>query len=165
MVKELPRIETVKPEAGSVVRIRWRGRRASDTVNLAGWIATGGDVLKALRDPAVFARAHVENHGAAVAWDDGDLAIDAHHLKTLAEEQKPFDKADAIAWQAALELSNNEAATLLGIGVSTWNAYKAGTSPIPAPLAMLCRAMLRDPVLLQAHYRPRIAGRPRREIA
>jgi len=37
----------------------------------------------------VFARARVENHGAAVAWDADDLAIDAHHLKMLAEEQKP----------------------------------------------------------------------------
>jgi len=94
MVRELPRIEAVRPEAGFVIRVRWRGNRASDTVNLAGWIATGGDLLKALCDPAVFARARVENYSAAVAWDDNDLAIDAHHLKMLADN----DTVSKMAW-------------------------------------------------------------------
>jgi hypothetical protein len=57
----------------------------------------------------VFARARVENYGAAITWDDGDLAIDAYHLKKLADEQKPF-----------------------------------------------------DPIMMQAHLRPRVAGRPRK---
>jgi type IV secretory pathway TrbD component len=60
-----------------------------------------------------------------------------------------------------MSLSNNEAADLLGISASTWNAYKAG-APIPAAVAMLCRAAQRDPILMQAHYRPRQAGRPRK---
>jgi hypothetical protein len=58
-------------------------------VDLTGWVATGGDVLAPLRDESVFARARIENYGAAVAWDDGDLAIDAVYLKKLAEEQRP----------------------------------------------------------------------------
>jgi hypothetical protein len=35
----------------------------------------------------VFARARVENYGAAIAWDDGDLAIDAVHLKQIADTE------------------------------------------------------------------------------
>lgn len=93
---ELPRIETVTPESGFVIRVCWRGRRVSNAVNLTDWIATGGDLLKALRDPTVFARARVENYGAAVAWDDCDLAIDAHHLKTLADEQKSSDMSSDV---------------------------------------------------------------------
>ena len=41
-----------------------------------------------LREAPVFAKASVGNYGAAVVWDDGDLAIDAAHLKMLADEQK-----------------------------------------------------------------------------
>lgn len=160
MSENLPRIESVAVPSGMILRIRWRGVRAADTVDLTGWVATGGDVLAPLRDPSVFARARVENYGAAIAWDDGDLAIDAFHLKQIADEQKPFGPGDARRWQEQTELSNNEAATLIGVSLSAWNAYKAGAS-IPKPVAMLCRAILRDPVMMQAHLRPRIPGRPR----
>jgi hypothetical protein len=60
-------------------------------------------------------------------------------------------------------LSNQEAAEFLRVSLSTWNAYKAGTSTVPAAIGMICRAALRDPILLQAHYRPRKTGRPRKE--
>jgi hypothetical protein len=164
MSENLPRVEGVAVTGPMVLRIRWRGVRAADTVDLTGWIATGGDILAALRDPSVFARARVENYGAAIAWDDGDLAIDAVHLKQIADEQKPFGPAEARRWQEQTELSNNEAATLIGVSLSAWNAYKAG-SPIPKPVVMLCRAILRDPVMMQAHLRPRVPGRPRGKSA
>lgn len=121
----------------------------------------GGDVLAQLRDPPVFARARLENYGADVASDDGDLAIDAVHLKMLADEQKPFGPDDARVWQEQTELSNNEAASLIGVSLSAWNGYKAG-SPIPKTVAMLCRAIVRDPIMTQAHLPPRVAGLPRR---
>ena len=61
-----------------------------------------------------------------------------------------------------MQLSNHEAAALLGIAVSTWNAYKAQGN-IPSAVAMLCRAAQRDPIMMQAHFRPRrTAGRPRK---
>jgi hypothetical protein len=159
MTENLPRIESVAVPGPMSLRIRWRGVRAADVVDLTGWVATGGDVLAPLRDPAVFARARVENYGAAIAWDDGDLAIDAFHLKKLADEQKPFGANDVRVWQEKTGLSNNEAAALIGVSLSTWNGYKAG-SPIPKPVAMLCRAITRDPIMMQAHLRPRVAGRP-----
>jgi len=160
MTEKLPRIESVALSGPMSLRIRWRGVRAADVVDLTGWVATGGDVLSPLRDPSEFARARLENYGAAVAWDDGDLAIDAVHLKKLADEQKPFGPDDARVWQERTELSNNEAASLIGVSLSTWNGYKAG-SPIPKPVAMILRAILRDPIMMQAHLRPRVAGRPR----
>jgi hypothetical protein len=160
MTEKLPRIESVAVSGPMSLRIRWRDVRAADVVDLTGWVATGGNVLSPLRDPPVFARARLENYGAAVAWDDGDLAIDAVHLKKLADEQKPFGPDDARVWQERTELSNNEAANLIGVSLSTWNGYKAG-SPIPKPVAMILRAILRDPIMMQAHLRPRVAGRPR----
>jgi hypothetical protein len=88
MTDELPWIEAVSVTQPATLRLRWRGRRVGDSVDLAGWIATGGPTLAPLREAQVFARASVGNYGAAVVWDDGDLAIDAAHLKMLADEQK-----------------------------------------------------------------------------
>jgi len=51
-----------------------------------------------LLDPAVFARARVENYGAAVTWDDRDLSIDAYQLKQIADEQKPLWPDDVRRW-------------------------------------------------------------------
>ena len=43
------------------------------------------NVLAPLRDATTFARAAVGDYGAAVTWDngEGDLAIDAYHLKAM----------------------------------------------------------------------------------
>src|SRR3954449_9039225 len=142
MTDQLPRIETVSVAQPATLRLRWRGKRAGDSVDLTGWIATGGETLAPLCETPVFAKASVGNYGAAVVWDDGDLAIDAAHLKMLADEQKTFDARQAGRWQAELGLSNNESADLLHVSLSTWNSYKAGTTAIPAPVAMVCRAIL-----------------------
>lgn len=159
----LARIDRVRVSGPNRLRVVWKKVPRDDTIDLTGWIATGGDILKPLQDEALFSKAQVANYGSAVAWDDdGDLAIDAVHLKKLADEQRPFDAAAAEKWQHSLQISNNEAADLLQLSLSTWMAYKAGTSTIPGAVAMVCRVMLRDPIFLQAHFRPRrSAGRPR----
>jgi hypothetical protein len=162
MTKAVPRIAKVRVVDPGALRITWKGG-GTDEVNLAGWIATGGEILAPLNDPAVFKCARPDEYGAAVAWDDdGDLAIDAMHLQLIAREQHPFGAAEAAAWQEAMGLSNREAAELLHVSLSTWNAYKAGTTPVPRTVAMVCRAAQRDPLLMQAYYRPRRAGRPRK---
>lgn len=160
MINETPRIDKISVAGPATLRVKWKGKGAPVDVNLTGWIATGGEALAALNRRDTFGKATVGNYGSAVLWDDGDLAIDATHLLLLANEQKEFDKDDARGWQRSTGLSNNEVADLLGISLSTWNAYKAGTSTIPLTIAMMCRAMLRDPLIMQAHLRPRKAGRP-----
>jgi len=161
MNQSMPRIATVGAIGAGVIKVKWRDR-TSDRVDLSGWIATGGEVLARLLNREVFKSPRVSEYGSSVAWgSDDDLRIDAVHLEQIAAEQRPFGMRAAAAWQKAMSLSNNEAADLLGISASTWNAYKAG-APIPAVVAMLCRAAQRDPILMQAHYRPRRAGRPRK---
>jgi hypothetical protein len=167
-MESMPRIAAVAATGPSALRIKWRDKGRPSAVDLAGWIATGGELLAPLSDPTVFRRAVVADHGAAVAWgdEDSDLRIDAVHLETLAAEQKPFGPREAAAWQSMVDISNHEAAALLGIAPSTWNAYKAGTTPIPSAIAMLCRAIARDPIVMHAHFRPRRApGRPRKSLA
>ena len=160
MASETPRIGKVFVIPPSTLRVKWRSRATPDEVDLTGWIATGGDALATLTGRDVFKRAGVGNYGTAVLWDEGDLAIDAAHLLMLATEQKAFSENDARRWQKRIGLSNNEVADLLDSSLSTWNAYKSGSSTIPQVIALACRAMLRDPVIMQAHYRPRKTGRP-----
>lgn len=161
MTKHLPRVAAVAADSPTRLRVTWRGRGPT-TVELAGWIATGGEILAPLRDAETFKTARVGDHGAWVEWGaDNDLAIDAVHLMLLGEEQVPFGRADLETWQELSGLSNQESADLFGIGLSTWNNYRAGAN-IPTAIRMVCRAALRDPILLQAHYRPRKVGRPRK---
>lgn len=146
----------------SMLTVLWKdGDRSA--VNLSGWIATN-PILAPLRDRAMFETARVGDYGADVQWgDDDDLAIDADHLRMIAEEQRPFRSEEFRQWQAKMHLSNAEAADFLHVALSTFNAYKAGTSVVPMRVAMLCRAAARDPIFMHAHYRPRApAGRPRK---
>lgn len=51
----------------STIDVTWDGGD-TDRVELARWIATGGDVLAPLLDPKVFKTAHVGEYGAHIAW-------------------------------------------------------------------------------------------------
>lgn len=158
---ETPRIESVSI-AGTVLTVGWRDG-TTDTVDLAGWLARPGpkefDILK---DPAVLARPVVAGYGTVVAWDEeGDVGIDNVHLRLLADQQKPFSAHDVAAWQDRLRLSNSEAADLLDVALSTYHTYKNGSARIPSVVRIACRAIERDPLLFEAHYRPRRPpGRP-----
>ncbi|MCK0197745.1 DUF2442 domain-containing protein [Ancylobacter sp. 6x-1] len=160
MATELPRIASVEVTGATTLRVQWADG-AADMVDLAGWVATGSPVLDPLSRTATFAQVRVGDYGASLEWgDDDDLAIDAVHLHTLALAQRPFTSADLDAWQKSMNLSNREAADFFQMAVSRWEAYRAGAA-VPARIAMLCRAAERDPILMQAYYRPRKPGRRR----
>src|SRR5882757_6810901 len=99
MTEEMPRIQAVSVEGTGKLGVKWRGKARKDTVNLLGWIATGGETLAPLTVPAMFSKASVGKYGAASEWDEGDLAIDAQHVMLLLDEQKKFDERDAKRWQ------------------------------------------------------------------
>jgi hypothetical protein len=153
------RIQSVSTSSDHVLHVIWSNGDQTQ-LNLTGWISSGDDILGSLIDDENFNRAYVSDYGLSIAWDDvGNIAIDAKHLRRIAEEQKPFDTADLLAWQASTGMSNNEAADFLDISLNTWKNYRSG-AVIPRRFKMLLNATLRDPVLIHAHFRPRVAGRP-----
>ena len=156
----ISRVEVIGPSLLSVVNDAIH----RDKADLGGWVATGGGILAPLRDPEVFALAGISDHGATVTWDDGegDLSIDATHLKMIADEQKPFSNEALRQWQSRVNISNSEAADFVGVSPSTWATYRVEAT-IPQVVGMTLRAAERDPLLLQAHLRPRRTGRPRKE--
>lgn len=157
----MPRIGKVKAVVPSKLTVSWKDG-STDRVELVGWIATGGDILAPLHDPKVFKTAHVGLYGAMVAWgDDEDLAIDALHLKRIADEQRTIDGCQLAEWQNFVGLTNDEAAALFAISRSTWASYKSGDAKIPAPVQMVFRLIRRDPLIMHAHYKP-LKGTPGR---
>ena len=156
MSEALPRLKTVKALGGGKLKLAWRGGGTS-ICDLTGLIARSKP-LSPLADPTVFSKAIVIDWGAAVGWPRG-LDIAAQTLRQIADEQAEFTGPSFREWQAALGLSNQEAADALGLTLGTIKNYRNG-SAIPAAVAVACRAMVNDPHVIAAHYRPRKSGRP-----
>ncbi|KAA0577520.1 DUF2442 domain-containing protein [Azospirillum sp. Sh1] len=157
--RPIPRLAAVAPAAGAVLALTWDDGRA-DRVDLTGWLESGHPYFHQLRDPTVFASARLVD-ATTVEWNgDEDLAIDSMHLALLAEQQRPFGQPELIAWQDRHDLSNQEAADLVGVHVNTWSNWRTGATAVPAMLGIVCRAFSRDPLLFAARYRPRRPGRP-----
>ena len=160
MPKHIPTINKVKVAAPSAITVTWKGG-GTDHIELAGWVATGGDILAPLLDPKMFKTARVGEYGAMVAWGDSeDLAIDALHLQRIAGEQRAVAAIELAKWQTANNFTNDEAAHVVGVSRSTWASYKGGAD-IPTTVQIAFRAILRDPVITHAHYRP-LKGAPGR---
>ena len=159
-MQDVARITAVAATGPTTLAVTWADGTAS-VVDLAGWIARGNRRFAALGNALVFAGVKVGLYGGNATWDDdeGDLSIDSEHLRMLAEHQAPFDAAAVLAWQDAMDVSNAEAADLLGVSLSTWSSYRAGAT-IPPTVARLCRAMRDEPTMLSAHLKPRAAGNP-----
>ncbi len=119
-MQDVAHIQAVIATGSSTLTVTW-GDGSISHVDLAGWIARGGQGFAALRNALIFAGATVGLYGGNVTWDDdeGDLAIDSEHLRMIAEHQAPFDAAGASRWQDDMRLSNVEAADLIGIAPST----------------------------------------------
>lgn len=145
---------SIEPPTSLLVRLD-TAPDTEQTVNLAGWIRRGGAAFAALQQPSTFERAAIGAFGGNVTWDDdeGDLAIDSVHLEALAAEQNLFTGADAEAWQRGLGLSDTQAADVLGVSMTDWDAMKRSGAALPASVARLCRAAARDPFITEAHIR------------
>lgn len=157
---DMPRIKAVEPLDNMTLAVEWADGTRSNA-NLTGWVATAGEILQPLSAPEIWKTANVTDYGATVEWAGDDLAIDAHHLSLIAEDQCDFGVEDLHRWQEEAGLSNNEAADFLGVTLRTWTNYRAG-APISNLVKMVLRASQRDPVIMHANFRPRRPGRPRK---
>lgn len=159
---ELPTIISVTAMPGKRLHIRWRGDRET-VVDMTGVIADF-PLFTPLADPAVFATATVAGYGSGIAWAGG-LDYSADSLQQLADDQRAWTGEDVSRWQDHLGLSNQEAADLLGVALSTFKVYRAPTRAVPTNVKIACRALEKDRNLFQAHYRPRTTGRPRHQTS
>jgi hypothetical protein len=150
----MTRIECIRVTGPSSISVSFEDG-TGDRIELAGWIAIGGDVLAPLRDTSVFKTARIGANGECVRWgENDDLAIDASHLRGIAELQRWVHPSDLISWQAENGFSDVEAARIVGMHRSAWVLYRQGKADIPMPVQIVFRSLMRDPVLIHARHRP-----------
>lgn len=157
-----PRIKAVTATGPTTLRITWWWGEVSD-VDLAGTLATG-EYLKKLRDPDEFAKVKPLEYGWGAEWDCGlDMSPDTLHF--FAMEQKPFTGDDFKKWQARLGVTVDEAAVMLGLTPRTLKKYRSRGASIPTPVAIACKALEKDPLTREAHFRPLRKPWPERKTA
>ncbi|MBF0168284.1 MAG: DUF2442 domain-containing protein [Alphaproteobacteria bacterium] len=161
MTTALPRLKSVKPtQAPYVIAVTWEDGR-KEAVDFTGVVMREA-AFEPLRDLAEFKRVKLAKWGWGIEWPNGlDYAPDT--LARLAEAQRGMKAQDFVAWQEKLKLSNPEAADMLGRSLSSIKDYRSAKAPIPHSVAMTCRVLEHDRVMLSALYRPSApAGRPKR---
>ncbi|MFQ5764902.1 MAG: DUF2442 domain-containing protein [Rhodospirillales bacterium] len=158
-----PRIKAVRSgKQPYSLEVTWtNGRRTP--VDMTG-VVSRSEHFGALRDAEAFAAVRVVTHGWGIGWDCG-LDYSAESLDRLAREQEPMTGDDFIAWQRNLELSNQEAADVLGVTLTTIKNYRRLKSHLPTMVTIACSSLAEDRTAFFAHFRPRRAGRPRRAAA
>lgn len=159
MANTYPRISRIHPAGAPwALTIDWEnGER--DTVDLTGVIARV-PAFKPLEDAALFHQVEVVAFGDAIGWP-GNLDYGADTLHMLAEEQRPMTGTAFKRLIQTIGLSTGEIADILGVAPSTIKNY-VRAERVPAHVAIAMRAIVRDPTVLRAHFRPKKAGRPRK---
>ncbi len=156
MNPNLPRLKSVRALPGRKLKLVWQSGETR-LCGLTGLIARV-PALTPLADATIFAGVKMIDWGAAVGWSNG-LDLSAQTLHQISGEQQNFGAQAFRKWQTELNLSNQEAADALGLALGTIKNYRKG-NVIPLAIAVACRAMLNDPHVIAAHYRPRKPGRP-----
>lgn len=156
------RIAAVQALPGHRLHVTWQDG-GSAAIDLTGLIHKKS-VFAPLKDEAAFAQVETIDYGTGIEWANG-LDYSADSLEVLAQEQTAMTPAAFRAWKAAMQLSTNEMADIFGMSASAIKAYLSGASPIPIAVQIACRAMRDDPDILYARFRPRVAGRPRKQPA
>jgi hypothetical protein len=131
------RVASVKPAGEYVLRVRWVSGKQL-LVDLRDMVHRL-KALRALRDPAVFARAVVGEGGHSAAWP-GDLDIGATRLLELGLEQsgRP-DAVEFIRWRWRNGLSLTAAAEALGLSRRQVAYYASGEHEVPRYVLLACR--------------------------
>lgn len=107
------------------------------TVNLKDW--SRRKALRALADPTVFRRARLGKRGGYVVFVTDDLELAADNLRNLALEQSGGIGHERIwNWLHRNGLTQEQAATAIGISRRMLNYYLSGAKAIPLTVWLAC---------------------------
>jgi hypothetical protein len=97
---------------------------------------------EALRDPAVFGMAQLEDDGWQIVWPGTEVALSAHGLWDDAHSPPQaaqfMSAAEFLAWLRECGWSFAQAAEALGISKRMLKYYAAGTHEIPKTVWLAC---------------------------
>lgn len=135
MKLKISRVKALPPDR---LRLQWASGTESD-VDVSEYLNSPGH--ERLRDPALFARAEVEEWGHGVEWPEGDIGIPADALYRLSKEQSgdAFPTSGFNAWMKRNALSLSAAAKALHLTRRTIIYYSTGAKPIPVYIGLACK--------------------------
>ncbi|HJM48764.1 MAG TPA: DUF2442 domain-containing protein [Alphaproteobacteria bacterium] len=159
---EVPRIKKLEVVGPLSLRAIFKDGTEVDA-DLSGLCARSRHFKVFRDDPEAFAQAHLIHNGSGIAWPNGlDYGADA--LLSLALWQQEMSGREFKAWQRRVQLSNNEAADLLGVSLTTVKNYH-GRDVVPAAVKIACDAFEHNPTLLYGRFKVRERGRPKAKVA
>jgi hypothetical protein len=134
----------LRPLDGARLEVGFAGEPDLHVVDVAALV--GDDPLFApLRDPAVFARAHLVAGGTGVAWtDELDVCGDVVWWAVAAARGEVMPEGAFAAWRARHGLSLSEAARALGLSRRQVAYYDSGQKPVPRTVMLACRGWEAD---------------------
>jgi hypothetical protein len=159
MTTNTRRIATIEAAPGYRLRVVWQDG-GDAVVDMTGVVHKQA-YFASLKDEAAFRQVGVIGYGTGIEWANG-IDYSADSIEAMANEQTAMTPGEFGAWKADMELSTNEMADIFGFSASTVKAYLAGESRIPVAVQIACNAMRENPAILYARFRPRVAGRPRK---
>jgi hypothetical protein len=154
----VPRLTRVRAERGTSLVLTWKDGKVT-RVDLTGLVARH-QLFADLSDPAVFAGVAMIENGHGVGWGD-DLDLSAETLRSLAEAQAGWTGKDFTRWMERLKLSNATAADVLDVHINTIKRLKTADN-LDRLTTVTAQAIEEHPHMLDAFFRPRAAGRPKR---
>ena len=150
-------VKSVEFDKGFVLRVCWMDG-TEGLVNLVGLVERSRHFKVFLDHPEEFRDVKVVGNGIGIEWENG-LDYSAESLWRMLELQRPVQGKFFQDWMELLNISNQEAADVLGVSLATVKKYRGG-SPIPRPTVLACKAIAENKDAVYALYRPRRAGRP-----
>ncbi|MBU5613455.1 DUF2442 domain-containing protein [Geomonas azotofigens] len=131
-----PRIEEVTATAPASLEIRWTTGETMQA-DIGDWLARF-TLLMPIKDPKLFATAHVGWYGHSVAWgDDIELGADELYNRCKAQAGEP-SPGEFNEWMKRNDLSLSTAAEALGMTRRMITHYRTGSKPIPRSIWLAC---------------------------
>jgi len=93
--------------------------------------------LAAILEPAVFAQAHVGEHGTSIEWFDAEFGADNVYAWTR-EQMGEASHEMLLDWMWRNGLNLDEAAAALGLSRRMVAYYRSGQKPIPKSIWLAC---------------------------
>jgi hypothetical protein len=153
------RIAAVEAQPGYRLKVSWQD--GGETVVDMTCVIHKQEYFHSLRNETTFRQVGVIDYGTGIEWANG-IDYSADSIEVMADQQSAMTAAELRAWKRDMQLSTNEMADILGFSASTVKAYLSGDSSIPVAVQIACNAMRENRAILYARFRPRVAGRPRK---
>ena len=131
-------LETVAALPGARLVLRYADDQTY-VLDLSDTIAAQPNFAR-LSSPVVFESVRLDEHGAAVIWDnDDDLTMAADNLRARAVEQGGGISHEFIwNWMHQHQMTLDDAASALGLSRRMLAYYRSGAKPVPRTVALAC---------------------------